>query len=288
LATVLEQQNQSREAQSTAPLGTLIRRYPYLYEHCLLGDGSTLEQQHTIQRIQAQHQRQFELDLSQYVLYRVRCARASRSSPAELEALQRRTQTIPNPTLLSDPELAASVRHFTGKIEGNQTYRDLAKGFQAQTRCGPTYGHFKRDIHQYLSASIDPAFSKQRFNQQLCGNLQGIFPDLEHQPLNDFLMVRTCGQLLNFLVVENSRKLEHFTFVDLVGNIGATATTGLLLKVVLLCTKVKPYLEKRFAILFDHYERAAQESVLWLVQVLENINVAFSTNFGNANLSLVI
>ena len=101
-------------------------------------------------------------------------------------------------------------------------------------------------------------------------------------------MVRTCGQLLNFLVVENSRKLNHFTFVDLVGNMGATATTGLLLKVVLLCTKVKPYLEKRLAILFDHYESATQESVMWLVQVLENLNIAFSTNFGSANLSLVV
>jgi len=288
LATVLAEQNTSREERFQAPLGTLIRRYPYLYEHCLLGDESTLEQQHTIQRLQSQHQRQFELDLSQYVLYQVRCAKAARQGKAQLEALRQRMQPTTNPTLLTNYELAASVRHFTGKVSGGSTYRDLAKGFHVQTSYGPHYGQFKKDLHQYLSESIDSSYGKKRFNQQLCNNLQSTFKDFDHQPLSDFLMVRTCGQLLNFLVVENSRKLNHFTFVDLVGNVGATATTGLLLKVVLLCTKVKPYLEKRLAILFDHYEKATQESVLWLVQVLENLNIAFSTNFGNANLSLVI
>ncbi len=288
LATVLAQQNVSREDLFQAPLGTLIRRYPYLYEHCLLGDESTKEQQHTIQRLQSQHQQQFEVDLSQYVLYQVRCAKAARQGKAQLEALQQRIQPATNPTLLTNYELAASVRHFTGKVSGGNTYRDMAKGFHAQTSYGPRYGQFKRDLHQYLSESIDPSFGRKRFNQQLCNNLQNTFADLDHQPMSDFLMVRTCGQLLNFLVVENSRKLNHFTFVDLVGNMGATATTGLLLKVVLLCTKVKPYLEKRLAILFDHYESATQESVLWLVQVLENLNIAFSTNFGNANLSLVV
>ncbi len=288
LATILAQQNISKEELFQAPLGTLIRRYPYLYEHCLLGDESTQEQQHTIQRIQSQHQRQFELDLSQYVLYQVRCAKAARQGKSQLETLRKRIQPATNPTLLSNYELAASVRHFTGKGSGGNTYRDLAQNFQAQASYGPRYGQFKRDLHQYLSESIDSSFGKKRFSQQLCNNLQNTFSDLDHQPLSDFLMVRTCGQLLNFLVVENSRKLNHVTFVDLVGNMGATATTGLLLKVVLLCTKVKPYLEKRLAILFDHYEGVTQESVMWLVQVLENWNIAFSTNLGNANLSLVV
>lgn len=287
LATVLEQQSLSQKAEFKSPLGNIICRYPYLYEHCLLADESTLEQQHTIQRLQAQHQRQFELDLSQYVLYQVRCARAARQGPEQLTALQKRIQPIRNPTLLGNHELAASVRHFTGKVEAGSTYRDLARGLKAHTACGSNYGQFKRDLHQYLTSSVDPSFGKRHFNQQLGNHLQNTFADLDHQSLNDFLIVRTCGQLLNFLVVENSRSLNHFTFIDLVGNVGATATTGLLLKVVLLCGKVKPHLEKRLALLFAHYEGAAQESVMWLVKVLENLNVAFSTNFGNANLSLV-
>jgi hypothetical protein len=53
----------------------------------------------------------------------------------------------------------------------------------------------------------------------------------------------------------------------------------------LLCRKVKPYLEKRFSILFNHYESYSRDGVEWLIQALENLNVALSTNFGMVDLS---
>ena len=66
---------------------------------------------------------------------------------------------------------------------------------------------------------------------------------------------------------------------------GVTGTVGMLLKLVLMCNKVKPYLEKRFSILFNHYEGFSQEGVPWLVQALENMQIAFSIHFGRADLS---
>ncbi len=288
LLQVVEQAAEGQDLEGERPLGGLIHRYPYLYEHYLLDESSTNEQQLTIQRLQAQHQRRFELDLSQYVLYQVRCARASRQGPEQLTQLQKRMQSVSNPTLLTNPDLATAVKHFTGKIEAGKTYRDLARTFKAHSTYGPTYGQFKRDLYQYLVSSVEPGYGSRRFNPQLCNYLQRTFADLDQKPLSDFLMVRTCGQLLNFLVVESSNRIEHFTFVDLIGNLGATLTTGLLLKILLLCSKVKPHLEKRLAILFNHYEGATRHSVQWLVQILENLNVAFSTNFGNANLTLVV
>jgi hypothetical protein len=45
LAQVL---TEAAESQSGGLLGTLIRRYPYLYQHCLLGEESTQEQKTTI------------------------------------------------------------------------------------------------------------------------------------------------------------------------------------------------------------------------------------------------
>ena len=64
-------------------------------------------------------------------------------------------------------------------------------------------------------------------------------------------------------------------------------TIGLLLKLVLLCGKVKPYLEQRFSILFSHYEALAEDRVPWLVKSLENLQVAFSIHFGEADFSLI-
>lgn len=287
LLQVMEQQRQSRDALEAAPLGTLIRRYPYLYEHCLMSEDSTSEQQHTIRRLQSQHQRQFELDLSQYVLQQVRCAKAARQGADQLLTVQQRLQMVQNPTLLDNRDLAIAVKHFAGKVESGKTYRDLAHGFLAFNNSNQSYGQFKRNLYHYINASVDPSYAKRRFNQQLTQQLQACFPDLESQPLNDFLMVRTCSQVLNLLVVEGPRRLDHVTFVDLIGNMGATLTTGLLLKIVLVCSKIKPYLEKRLSILFNHYENAMQESVEWLINVLENLNIAFSTNFGAANLSFL-
>jgi hypothetical protein len=93
--------------------------------------------------------------------------------------------------------------------------------------------------------------------------------------------------LLNFLIVESSQRPNHFIFIDVVSNLGPIRTTGLLLKIVLVCRKVKPYLEKRFYILFNHYENSNNEAVQWLIKMLENLNVGLSTNFGSVDLSFI-
>lgn len=259
-------------------LGALIRRYPYLYEHCLLGEASTQEQQHTVQQIQATRQRQFEMDLSQYITYQVRC-RTQSLSHHPLRPAQ-------NPTLLDDLTLSQALRHYLGKVDGQRTHRDQAINLLAGSP--QSFAGFKADLYEYLTASIDSGYGRRRFNQHLHRQLVLLLPENNAQPLNDFLLVRTCSQLLSFLVVDSSQQTNHYVFVDLITNLGAVTTTGLLLKIVLLCRKVIPGLEKRFSILFSHYETHQHEAVQWLVQALENLNLALTTNFGAVNLPLFV
>ena len=113
--------NESRE------VGTLIQRYPYLYEHYLLSEDSSDEHQQTVRQIQGRVQRRFELDLSQYVTYQVRRAHAVRRQSKE--ALDKIIQPVNNPTLLSERELAAALKQFVGKVQGSDTYRDVAQSF---------------------------------------------------------------------------------------------------------------------------------------------------------------
>ena len=264
-------------------VGALIQRYPYLYEHCLLSEDSSYERQQTVRQVQSRVQRRFELDLSQYVTYQVRCAQAMRKPSTE--APERIIQPVNNPTLLSDRELAAALKQFVGKVQGSDTYRDVAQSFLTHTSQTSSYRDFKDDLYEYLTASIDPAYGKRQFNDRLYTHLKNTLAQSDLQKPSDFLIVRTCSQLLNFLVVESPQRPNHFVFVDLITNLGATLTTGLLLKIVLLCRKVKPYLEKRFSILFNHYESSTRDGVPWLVTSLENLNVAFSVHFGSADLS---
>ncbi|MBD1924500.1 hypothetical protein H6F77_26035 [Microcoleus sp. FACHB-831] len=281
LAQVMSQGVES-SANDSKPLGTLISRYPYLYEHCLLSEDSSYEHQQTVRQIQSRMQQKFEFDLSKYVTYQVRRAQVSRSKSA---ASGRIIQPVANPTLLSDRELGGALKHFVGKVESNRTYRDLAQGFLSHTTQIPSYKVLKEDLYEYLTSSIDPAFGKRQFNDRLYTQLKNTIPHSDSQKPSEFLLVRTCSQLLNFLVVESLQRPNHFVFVDLITNLGATFTTGLLLKIVLLCRKVKPYLEKRFSILYNHYESSAREGVPWLVKSLENLNVALSVHFGSADVS---
>lgn len=267
------------------PLGTLIRRYPFLYGHCLLAEGSTEEQQQTIKHLQLQAQRKYEVDLSQYVTYQVRRAKLARNvSPATASRI---IQPVKNPTLLSDRELCYALKHFVGKAEGSSTCRDTAQRFLTHTSQVRTFGEFKDDLYQYITASVDSEYGRRQFNNQLHAQLNSIFPDSNSHHFTDFLLMRTCSQLLNFLVVESSQQPNHFVFIDLITNLGPTLTTSLLLKIVLLCRKIKPYLEKRFSILFNHYESYTRDGVQWLVTSMENVNLALSTNFGSMDLSFI-
>jgi len=268
------------------PLSTLIHRYPYLYEHCLLSEDSSYEHQQTVRQIRDHIQRRFELDLSQYVTYQVRRAQSMRSGgDAASGKVIKVIQPVKNPTLLTDRELGVALKQFVGKVQGGSTYRDVAQNFLTHSNHTSSYKAFKDDLYEYLTASIDPAYGKRQFNDRLYTHIKNTLPHSDAQKPTEFLLVRTCSQLLNFLVLESHQRPNHFIFVDLITNLGATLTVGLLLKIVLLCRKVKPYLEKRFSILFNHYESSTVDGIPWLVKSLENLNIALSIHFGSADLS---
>lgn len=280
LSCVLEQNSTTLETQQ--PLGTLIRRYPYLYPHCLVSDGSTPEDQKSVRSLQEKMQHNYEVDLSKFVTYQVR------RSAVTHQRGDRALHPVINPTLLPDSDLNEALKQFTGKISNGCTHRDLAERFIIHSQYQQqTFKGFKGDLYEYLIDSVEPEYGRCQFNNQLHQTLRKILPDNDGAEFNEFLLLRTCSQLLNFLIVQSPNQPKHFTFVDLLSNLGPIPTTSLLLKLVLICRKVKPYLEKRFSILFNHYECHTQESVQWLVMAMEHLNIAFSTNFGKVNLALV-
>ena len=264
-------------------VGTLIHRYPYLYDYCLMGEESSQEHQQTVRRIKSQNERHFEVNLSRYVTYKVRTAQGGRPGLAvpQTELIR----PVKNPTLLSDGELNKSLKHFVGTVENGQTYQSLSKSFSSHIAYTQTYGSFKDELYEYIRNSLSSKYQNGNFNKKLFELFHNTYPECNQQKPTEFLMMRTSSQLLNFLVVEGSQKPEHYVFIDLISNIGVTRTIGILLKIILFCSKVKPYLEKRFSILFNHYESFSREGVPWLVRTLENMQIALSVHFGKVDLS---
>ncbi|GAL94243.1 MAG: hypothetical protein DWQ51_13535 [Microcystis wesenbergii TW10] len=273
----------SQYSEETAPcVGTLINRYPYLYDHCLLSDESPREQRQTVRRIKVKTERCFEVNLSHYVTYQVRLGQVAHT-PKTSEEAGRIIQPVKNPTLLNDKELNRALKYYVSPIEGNYTYKALSQNFLANTVYSSTYKDFKNDLYDYLITPVD--HGKGQFNKKLYDVLQNTLPQWDQQKPSEFLILRTSSQLFNYLVVESSQKPDHYIFIDMITNMGVTRTVGLLLKLVLVCPKVKPHLDKRFSILFNHYEGFSRDQVPWLVKSLESLQVAFSIHFGKADLS---
>ncbi|BAZ41748.1 hypothetical protein NIES4101_77160 [Calothrix sp. NIES-4101] len=282
LTQIIAQNDSAQHEQKQ--LFTLMRRYPYLYEHCLLTENSTFEHQWTVKKIKAEVQKKFEIDLSRYVTYQVRCHHFNQSDFTTTHK-SRTIQPVINPTLLSETKLNAAIKQFIGKVEGGYSYQEYAQLFLNYSTQVSCYGAFKDDLYEYLISGIDLDYGKRKFQQHLYRKLQNTLADADEYKLDEFLLVRTCCHLLNFLVVENQISPQHFTFIDLIANQGTLTTTSLLLKIVLICRKVKPYLAKRFAILFNHYESVTTNGIMWLVETLEHLNIAYSIHFGNTDLS---
>ena len=275
----------NRDAIELEPLGRLITRYPYLYEHYLVSVERTLENVQTVERIQQKLQDRQEAELSQYFTYQVRKSRIKAQVGREAA---KNLPRIANPTLLSSKDLGIAFIKFAGKAEGVASYQDLSHHFAARMQTKPTIKVFKRDLYKYLITGIDSIYGNRGFNDRLGKTIDGVLVDRDSQQLDDISLVKICTHLINYLVLESSTKAQHFVLMDLINNLGAAATTGLLLKIVLICPKTKPLLESRLSILFHHYESSRCKEVAWLVKSLEHWNVAESIHFGKLDASSLI
>lgn len=284
LAAIYGQSQKTQSGKKIELVGNLINRYPYLYDHCLLGVDSSSEQQQNVYKVKSQLEKKFESKLSRYVTYQVRLAQNKRKIE---NPKSRIIQPVKNPTLLSERDLGRSLKHYVGTVENGRTYKEISSSFSAHVSGVRNYQMFKDNLYEYIVDSIDGKYGKNSFNQRLYNKLQGMYPKYNHQKPDEFLKMRTYSQLFNYLIVESPQNPNHLVFMDLVGNIGATKTIGIMLKLVLVCSKVKPYLEKRFSILFNHYESFTKDGAVWLIRSLEKLHVAFSVNFGNLDMSFI-
>jgi hypothetical protein len=272
LSDFLNPNNSDRDEQK--PLSTLLHRYPYLYTHCMTNQDDESDYQKMIGIAQKSAQGQFEQNLSNYLSH-------------SLLSTHQGKEAFKNPTLLSQQDISTTLKTYLTKTDNRGTYKETAQQFWTPAYHPKSYAAFKSSMHEYLVSSIPPKFGRCRFNDQLGGYIRDLYSENDAAPVSDFLVVRTCNQVLNFMAIESRQRPAHSVFMDLLNNLGSTLTIGLMLKVVLLCGKVKPYLDRRFSILFQHYESQTRSSVRWLVKCLEKLNLAWCAHFGSHNLSYV-
>lgn len=267
----------------THQLQSLLYRYPYLYPYSLLTEDSG-ELSEILRRIKQKKIKEFDTNLSQYVIAQVRRSRPKQPGD-QSHKNSRIIHSQNNPTLLTDKELNRALQEYLGKIDGNPSNRDLAQSFLNYRSNLQFYGDFKKVFYQYLIKNLTSSYCIRQFNPLLEKYLETLFPGKSDDPITDFLILRTCLGTLQFLVVDMTPPHKHVIFMNLISNQGAIRTMSLVMKILLICPQARPQLEKQLWILFKHYAKSPCSSVKGLIKIWENYNVALAAYFGKGDLS---
>lgn len=257
----------SSDTVDDQPVGKQLKRYPFLYDSSLLTKDSDHHQKTYVGELRRTAEKHIGIELARY------CNQLQRGTGAN----------VPNPTRLSEDKLKEALRYYTGKVEGDRSHRDLAQMFQTYSKTVRSFRDFKEEFLEFLLAplaDVDPRFVNNNFGRSLRQYLRDTLQDFDGQRLTDFIVITTCQRVLNFLVVHGRQQPVFRRFWHLIHEAGYTLTVGLLLRIVLFCSSVKPWLENRLSVLFNYHERRPCKDVPWLLDTLEHVNVALLTNFG--------
>jgi hypothetical protein len=262
-----------------------IPRYPFLYSHLFMNWDSSAEGQYAIKRLQVEKESRYEQALHRYTTGLLRGSRLTLAGGPEAA----------NPTLLSNQQLATAVRQYAGRIEGARTYQDTADRLWFDVKRAGSMRAAKGQLHDYLTASVASKYGKHRFNRWLQERLFEVHPQHDTLKPNASLLTQSCVHLLDALLVSPRRLPDnHMIFLDFNTYAGATLTVGFLLKVMLLCRSmthrweaIRSYVARHFAVMLKHYETGVHHELEWLIDCLENLQVAFSIHSGRTDFSWV-
>jgi hypothetical protein len=249
-----------------------------------LAEDATVEYLEIIQKTKRRAQRDYEFRLSKYLTFQIRKA-SLRQNPDPQKSIDQ----VINPSLLKSRDLGSALQTFVSNSRhSSENPWDSACSFQAQIHPGLTFVDFKELLYKYLITDLDPASQAQNsFKAKLKEYLRGVIPENHPKPLDELSQVRTYTQLLNFLVIDSAERPNHMVLINLVSNIGSTATVSLILKIILICPKAQTSLNHRLAILFNHYYGSPQDDVSWLIKLMENWHIASTIHFGKIDTSLL-
>lgn len=273
------------QLDKSASLEEIIKRYTYLYP-CFLTHNEHLPELSAITNtICLENQKTFELQLSQYIIYRTRLKQV-----ASLRLLSKGAgkviHQVANPTFLSERSMTIGIKQFVGLIDGEHTLLTLAQQFTARSQAHNSYGKFKQYLYQYLITGINPRNDNSRFFAKLKQKIADIFPGANSRPINHHLLVQTCRQLLSFLVTETADPPNLNNFAKLIVYLGSAQTALLLTKIILICPEAQSDLAQKLGILLAESRLRTIEELFWFVKCLEHLLVAHRIYCGKIDVSI--
>ncbi len=261
-------------------LGDVLGRYPFLYKDCLVNHESVEEYINFLAGFKRHQQTSFQQKLNKTIILQKQKIEVARLRTLTTKVPQP-VEMVPNPTLLNYQGFNTAKETFT---QLTKIYIKKKKGIQClkEIKSLP-FKDFKLWLINYLLEDIQEDYQRH-LQQYLQKDIPQILNHYDQQPINEFILLRSCNELLNKLILNPKQLSNHLSFINIKKHLGATQLTVLLLKLTFLNPQLKYSVRQRLAHLFDYYESNSIEESLWLIQVLENCLLAFAIAQENATI----
>ena len=284
LVTLLAERTSDSRSLSTKNIDLYLPRYTYLY-HSFIPENIKIEHlKKLIEKLQNERQKQFEIQLSQHIIYRFRLKQLARMKLLSGKANKVITK-VDNPSLLSDRAFTTALKQYLGKVDGFALL-ERVQLFVVENELRTSYQIFKQDLYHFLIADITPINKIFKFENKLKAKLDDIFAESNDRPLNKTLIVQTCRQLFSFLIIDRANPKNSLKFTELIANLGTAQTTLILTKIALIYPEAKIDLGKKICSLAAYYQQQEAKEIFWLIKALEYLLISLTLCSGNIDVSL--
>lgn len=249
----------SQEEDCTS-FGSCFKDYFFIYESAAVTRDIPLHHRKSIQ-LQRQHQAQ----------------RLNQSLNNYWQDYRQGANPV-NPTRLSNEDLINAISAF--HPDRDSSYVKQAQQLDQFYRSRQKHEDFLTHFHEYVMEPLVEAnsrFKANRFSSAIRTNLVDSL-GTDKAPITDASITYMCSRLLKMLVCNTLERPELGQFKYLIKTVGHQALTAVLLKIILFKRTVRSWFEDRFGILFHMWESSSIDSISWLMQSFEYMNVALALN----------
>ena len=182
------------------------------------------------------------------------------------------SQGLNNPTSLGD-EVLRLIKTILVK-QGKFSHQNVANIFLKQI-ARSSYQDFKISLKKYLVYGISSESFVKLFEQKIAVFIHNLYQDKKSQVINDYLIIRTCNRICDYLITEDGKNPSKI-FVCLLSQESALTVVMFLVKLILISPFSRNHLEHKVAQIIKYYSNYSEQECTWVINFLEIFHVAFS------------
>ncbi len=242
----------------------------YLLVSQYVNPQNSIEQQELARNLSKQLKDKYKFDLAMYIV---------RQESPKNNALKKPN----NPTQLGDDVINLIKKTLSSQRVFSHTRQ--AELFLEETQ-SLTYAEFKAQLPSYLMLQESDQNPTKILRDKLDRKLETLYESHHQDLVEKGIIIRTCNRLIEFLTTEDSTTPSSiFLLLNTHGNPLTLVT--ILLKLILICSASRTYLEVCIAKLIQYYQNYEEEQCQSFIRFLEVFNLVFTIFTENVQYHLV-